>query len=240
MSRRGFIAIFVPLLTNPGFCRQHLILLTYCQYTDILIDDRMSISCEDVSQVARIARMTPDHRRMEILSAARVLFLEYGLESVSMGQIAEAAEVSRPTVYRYFSSPMAIWEALFEDELTQFWEQCQPLVAGPKPTGGILRAVLGLITAQPTFLALLHSGGSRAFQLRRRQIVAERLVPLLAQYSPPSRVGPDDSTILLTVLEGTAWWCVVAAPPDPEAFLDHVVAWIHAAWPAESSAKELS
>lgn len=182
----------------------------------------------------RSTRMEPDIRRKEILSVASALFLEYGLEGVSMGQIAEAAEVSRPTVYHYFSSPATIWEALFEEEFAQFWDQCQPLVTAPKPPGGIIRAVLGLITAHPTLLALLHSGGSHAFQLRRRQIVAERLLPLLVQYGPQTRFGADDSTILLTLLEGTAWWCAVAAPPDPEAFLDHVVDWIHAAWSSSS------
>lgn len=188
--------------------------------------------------MVRSPRMEPDHRRMAILSAARTLFLEHGFESVSMGQIADAAAVTRPTVYRYFPSPMAIWEALFEVELAQFWDKCQPLVAGPKPPGGILRAVLGFIIAHPTLLALLHSGGSRAFQLRRRQILAERLVPLLVQYGPTTRFGPDDPTILLTVLEGTAWWCVVAALPDPDPFLDNVVAWIHAAWPSMSPAED--
>lgn len=186
----------------------------------------------------RSTRMEPDSRRKEILSVAGALFLEYGLEGVSMGQIAEAAEVSRPTVYHYFSSSAAIWEALFEEEFAQFWDQCQPLVTAPKPPGGIIRAVLGLITAHPTLLALLHSGGSHAFQLRRRQIVAERLLPLLVQYGPQTRFGADDSTILLTLLEGTAWWCAVAAPPDPEAFLDHVVNWIHAAWPSSSPSGE--
>ena len=186
----------------------------------------------------RSPRMEPDTRRKEILSVAGALFLEYGLEGVSMGQIAEAVEVSRPTIYHYFPSPSAIWEALFEEEFNQFWAQCQPLVTAPKPPGGIIRAVLGLITAHPTLLALLHSGGSRVFQLRRRQIVAERLVPLLVQYGPPTHFGPDDATILLTLLEGTAWWCAVATPPDPEPFLDHVVDWIHAAWPSGSPPRD--
>ena len=184
--------------------------------------------------MSRTARMAPDHRRLAILAVARALFSEYGLESVSMGQIAEAAEVSRPTVYRYFASPLMIWEALFAEELEAFWHTCQPLLEGPIPPEGVLRNVLQLIIAHPTLLALLHSGGSRTFQLRRRQIIAERLLPLLNHYIPPNRLGPYDATILLTILEGTAWWCALAEPPNPEVFVTNVVDWIHAVWPATS------
>lgn len=179
--------------------------------------------------MARAVRMAPEDRRMEILSAARSLFLEYGFEGVSMGQIAASAGISRPAVYRYFSSPTAIWDGLFEDELTHCLAECRPLLEGTQPSPSRLRSVLRHISQHRELIALLHSGGSRAFQQHRRQLLEERLLPLLTRYSSPVRVGPYDTTILLTVLMETAWWSAEGALLDSEVFLDNVVAWIYAA-----------
>jgi AcrR family transcriptional regulator len=43
-------------------------------------------------------------RRIEILDAARKLFLEQGVNKTTMDKIAEAAETSKPTIYSYFHS----------------------------------------------------------------------------------------------------------------------------------------
>ena len=185
--------------------------------------------------MARAMRKDPKDRRMEILSAARSLFLEYGFEGVSMGQIALASGISRPGVYRYFSSPTDIWDALFEDELAHCLTACQPLLEGTKPSPDRLRSVLGVITQHPGLLALLHSGGSRAFQRHRRRLLEERLMPLLLRYVSSRKIGPYDMTILLTMLIETAWWSNEGFVADSEAFLDNVVAWIYSAWHSNDS-----
>ena len=43
-------------------------------------------------------------RKIEILDAARSLFLEQGVNKTTMDKIAEAAETSKPTIYSYFHS----------------------------------------------------------------------------------------------------------------------------------------
>ena len=50
--------------------------------------------------------------RQEILSAASALFSELGYYSVSMEDIAAAAEVSRATLYRHFSTKVALLDEL--------------------------------------------------------------------------------------------------------------------------------
>jgi AcrR family transcriptional regulator len=45
-----------------------------------------------------------EERRDSILNAAQKLFLEHGLETVSMVDIAEAAGINKVTLYRYFPS----------------------------------------------------------------------------------------------------------------------------------------
>lgn len=59
---------------------------------------------------ARERQEQKDQRREDILSAAEELFLEKGLENVSMKEIAEKAHISKMTLYRYFASrdPIAI------------------------------------------------------------------------------------------------------------------------------------
>ena len=45
-----------------------------------------------------------EHRREEILTAAQSIFFEKGLPSATMDEIAEAAELSKGTLYLYYSS----------------------------------------------------------------------------------------------------------------------------------------
>ncbi len=73
-------------------------------------------------RVARVASSTagfdePDASavspvRQDILSAASVLFSEKGFYSVSMEDVAAAAEVSRATLYRHFSTKVALLDEL--------------------------------------------------------------------------------------------------------------------------------
>ena len=45
-----------------------------------------------------------EHRRDEILNAAQKVFFEKGLQSATMDEIAEAAELSKGTLYLYYGS----------------------------------------------------------------------------------------------------------------------------------------
>jgi len=53
------------------------------------------------------------HRRF-ILERAVSLFAEYGFEATTMDMIAEAAEVSKGTVYNYFSNKQELFRTLIE------------------------------------------------------------------------------------------------------------------------------
>lgn len=62
----------------------------------------------------RAARARADAARSEdaILGAARILFLERGFEGVNLDQVAEAAGVSRQTVYNRFGGKEALFRAM--------------------------------------------------------------------------------------------------------------------------------
>lgn len=61
-------------------------------------------------------------RRSEILDAARALFSELPYEKISLNGIARAAEISKPNVYRYFSTREEIFLVIYEAERDRFIE----------------------------------------------------------------------------------------------------------------------
>jgi len=52
----------------------------------------------------------------QIMDGARTVFLEYGFDAASMGEIARQAGVSKGTLYVYFESKEELFEAIFEQE----------------------------------------------------------------------------------------------------------------------------
>src|SRR5256885_15946713 len=52
----------------------------------------------------------------QIMEGARAAFLAQGFDGASMGEIARRAGVSKGTLYVYFDSKEALFEAIFEDE----------------------------------------------------------------------------------------------------------------------------
>src|SRR5438552_1112327 len=55
-------------------------------------------------------------KRRQIMEGARAVFLDQGFDAASMGEIARRAGVSKGTLYVYFDSKEALFEAIFEDE----------------------------------------------------------------------------------------------------------------------------
>ena len=54
---------------------------------------------------------TRERRRIKLIRSAAELFLTYGREGVSMQRIAEAADISRASLYTYFGSKDEIFDA---------------------------------------------------------------------------------------------------------------------------------
>jgi AcrR family transcriptional regulator len=62
------------------------------------------------------ASVTDSAKRRQILDGARRVFLSAGFDGASMGEIAKAAGVSKGTLYVYFDSKEALFEALTLEE----------------------------------------------------------------------------------------------------------------------------
>ncbi|MBI1362311.1 MAG: TetR family transcriptional regulator [Alphaproteobacteria bacterium] len=75
-----------------------------------------------------------------IMSAARRLFADHGLAKVSMQDVADAADVSRATVFNQFGSKQSIVDAIAADSLKNYRSMLDDALADEfTPTLGLLR-----------------------------------------------------------------------------------------------------
>lgn len=74
-------------------------------------------------QTAAARRERARARPAEILDAARDLFSRKGFEAARMDEVAAAAGVTKPAVYRYFPGKDRLIEALLEEDLAIPWRK---------------------------------------------------------------------------------------------------------------------
>lgn len=74
-------------------------------------------------QTAAARRERARARPAEILDAARDLFSRKGFEAARMDEVAAAAGVTKPAVYRYFAGKDRLIEALLEQDLAIPWRR---------------------------------------------------------------------------------------------------------------------
>lgn len=80
-----------------------------------------------------------ENRRNEILEAAQRLFFEKGLQSSTMDEIAEAAELSKGTLYLYYGSKEDIYLAVMIRGFEVLHEMVERVLREEKPVVVLLR-----------------------------------------------------------------------------------------------------
>ena len=80
--------------------------------------------------------------RLGVIEAAKALFIENGYPATTLDSVAEAADVSLPTVYRLFGSKRALLSAVLD---TSFGGDDQPVAFGDRPA---VRAALSEADSQ--------------------------------------------------------------------------------------------
>ncbi|MFC5230515.1 TetR/AcrR family transcriptional regulator [Pseudonocardia zijingensis] len=70
-------------------------------------------------------------RRSHVLDAALQVFASYGYRKASMEDVAQAADISRPGLYLYFSSKPELFRATVEHALEDSVEAAQRALADP-------------------------------------------------------------------------------------------------------------
>ena len=108
----------------------------------------------------------PDQRKQEILDAAMGLFTTSGYDSVSMRDIARAAEITPGLVYHYFDSKQNLFSAAFDAYVI---ECTRALVAVLDDPDVELSHKLDVLFSQPAdeesqrYHAFFHAKGNRMF-----------------------------------------------------------------------------
>ncbi len=146
-------------------------------------------------------------KRRQILEGARRVFLASGFDAASMGEIAKAAGVSKGTLYVYFDSKEALFEAL---TLSERCGLAEALFSLDENDPDIAAALTGL---GRTFLAAMVTpdhissvrmviGASdrfprfgRSFYEAGPQYGADRLQAYLDRQVATGRLAIDDTTI---------------------------------------------
>ncbi|GAV42194.1 TetR/AcrR family transcriptional regulator [Streptomyces acidiscabies] len=108
-------------------------------------------------------RLSVEERRSQLLDSALTLFAHRAPEEVSLDDVAEAAGVSRPLVYRYFpGGKQQLYEAALRSAAEEL-QQCfdEPL-EGPvlDRLGRALDRYLGFVDGHDTGFSALLQGGS--------------------------------------------------------------------------------
>ena len=84
-------------------------------------------------------------RRRRILDAATGLFLRAAYDAVQMDDIARAAGVAKPTVYRHFATKEALFLEALAAVLGELRAKAAVLAATAEPPAARLRALIGLL-----------------------------------------------------------------------------------------------
>ncbi|WP_225834845.1 TetR/AcrR family transcriptional regulator [Streptomyces sp. NK08204] len=108
-------------------------------------------------------RLSVEERRRQLLEAALTLFAHRAPEDVSLDDVAEAAGVSRPLVYRYFpGGKQQLYEAALgsaAEELTRCFDE--PRQGPPLPRlSRVLDRYLAFVDGHATGFSALLQGGS--------------------------------------------------------------------------------
>lgn len=180
-------------------------------------------------------RMSAADRRETIMRAAGSLFGRRGYAATRLDEIAAAAQVSKPIVYRHFDSKKALYMALLEKhqgDLPSFFDQAPAPSAGGSPEL-VLRVILEhwldyVRLNQHAWLMLFRdSSGDAEIQALRFEVsrrAREVLVAYIAgepRFAVPARQLAPTAEMLVSGLAGLAlWW--IDHPQTPKSLVVEV------------------
>jgi AcrR family transcriptional regulator len=152
-------------------------------------------------------RLPPSERRALITEAAAQLFAERGYDATRLDEIAAAAGVTKPVLYRHFDSKKALYLALLAAHAEQL-----PRLAGDGAVEELLDGWFAYVQEQPHAWKLIFRDTTGDADIRAvRQQVQERaravLVDLIRERAPGNVEVEPAAELLRTGLAGLAlWW----------------------------------
>jgi AcrR family transcriptional regulator len=177
-------------------------------------------------------RISAGERRELIMRAAGRLFARDGYAGTRIDDIAAAADVTKPIVYRHFDSKQALYMALLakhEEDLPTFFETVRSASATPPPDVDVLfRMVLEhwldyVRENQHAWLMLFRdrSGDDEIQRLRRRVSLRARevLVAFIGEQAgsrmPAEEIEPTAEALRGGLAGLALWWIDNPEVPKP-------------------------
>ncbi|GAB3134304.1 TetR/AcrR family transcriptional regulator [Tsukamurella serpentis] len=118
-------------------------------------------------------RLRPEARRRQLVDVATGLFLERGYGNVSVADIARAAGISGPSVYRYFPDKESILAAAMRSAVDEMARITDQVLAGADATfSDLASAVIAMAVSDPGPLAL--------WRWNRRHLTAAQAQEMIA------------------------------------------------------------
>jgi AcrR family transcriptional regulator len=121
-----------------------------------------------------------DNKRERLLSAAKEVFLRYGYKRVSMNDIAEAAGISRPSLYLVFKSKEDIFRGVYRDWTEGTVAEVGRGASAFKTLGEKLRFAFDLWAV-------------RAFEAARQSAEAEELIGCTLEFAASEVKAADEA-----------------------------------------------
>ena len=123
---------------------------------------RRGTRASDAGAARKQTQTNRDLQKRSVLEVAARLFMERGFAGTSMGDVAHALNVSRPTLYYYFESKDQILRSLVEEVTVSIHEMSRQVASVDEPADGKLyemvhRHVLFIIENGTIFRVLTNS-----------------------------------------------------------------------------------
>ncbi|WP_453996002.1 TetR/AcrR family transcriptional regulator [Bacillus nitroreducens] len=83
-----------------------------------------------------------EQKKRDILNAALTLFMEYGIQKVSITEIAKKANVSQVTIYNYFESKDNLVRLVFKFYVDQIWDEQKLLLVNDLPFNEKIKKIM--------------------------------------------------------------------------------------------------
>ncbi len=113
-------------------------------------------------------RMARAERRSQLLAIALDLFASEGFHHVSMDDIADRAQVSKPVLYRHFPSKLDLYLAVVDEQsadlLAAVERAVAPLEVGPLPRGEGKVVVAAVVEAYLAFVQVAGESSTLLFE----------------------------------------------------------------------------
>jgi AcrR family transcriptional regulator len=178
-------------------------------------------------------RMPASERRGVIVQAAARLFGERGYSGTRLDDVAAAAGVTKPVLYRHFDSKKVLYMALLarhEADLPRFFEGVAPAGAGPESlVRAILEVWLDYVRANSHAWLMLFRDSSgdeeiQAFRARvsrrAREVMAAFIAEAGGERIPAEQVEPTAELLRSGLASLALWW--IDHPDVPKSVLVEV------------------